>query len=284
LLLLRCRIWLAVERGALLLLGVGVLTAAPVIAHAGVVAACGDGSVILAKKWSDVNCVGAVEVAPDDVPPIGSGKRPRPIAWANFLREQEDLRRANQRPPVRVDRAKNRAPAVSAMRDPSMARQRSTLPSNAYARPSLRLTADERRDLSLLVELSQRSTPAVLEHTRTGARKAVLQIAHSRAFETRLHARQRAAGDYRLAPVLVFSLEPANTDLRTTSLSFVQGGPGFSPNVDDPRDFGWIGESDTSMKKAGRRLGYIVLPESFEVSRPLAIFWGDAVVATTLRR
>jgi hypothetical protein len=136
----------------------------------------------------------------------------------------------------------------------------------------------------LLVELSQRSTPAVLEHALEGAGTAVLQIAHYRAFEAQLHARQRAAGDFRFGPVLVFSLEPASTDLRATPLSFVQGGPGFSPNVDDPRDFGWIGEGDSRGQAEGRRLGYIVLPESFEVLRPLAVFWGDAVVATTLRR
>jgi hypothetical protein len=282
--LLRCRIWLAFERGALLILGVGALIAAPALAHAGVVAACGDGSVILAKRWDDVNCAGAIEVAPDDVPPIGSGKKPRPIAWANFLREQEELQRASRRPPVPVNRVKKRAPAVSAVRDESEDRYRSTRPSRTYSRPSLRLTAEERRDLSLLVELSQRSTPAVLEHTRAGAGTAVMQIAHSRAFEAHLHARQRAAGDYRFGPILVFSLEPAGTDLRAAPLSFVQGGPGFSPNVDDPRDFGWIGEGDTRGKAKGRRLGYIVLPESFEVSRPLAAFWGDAVVATTLRR
>jgi len=258
--------------------------AAPALSHAGVVAACGDGSVILAKKWEHVNCVGAIEVAPEDVPPIGSGKKPRPIAWANFLREQEKIQRESQRTPPRIDRAKNRAPDVSAVRDASEDRYPSARLRRAYTRPSLRLTAAERRDLSLLVELSQRSTPAVLEHTRTGAGTAVMQIAHSRAFEAQLHARQRAAGDYRFGPILVFSLEPGSTDLRTAPLSFVQGGPGFSPNVDDPRDFGWIGESDTRGKAKGKRLGYVVLPESFEVSRPLAVFWGDAVVATTLRR
>jgi hypothetical protein len=282
--MLRRRIWLAFERSALLILGVGALMAAPALSHAGIVAACGDGSVILAKKWEHVNCAGAIEVAPEDVPPIGSGKKPRPISWANFLREQEEIQRASQRPPTPVHHAKNRAPDVSAVRDESVDRYRSARPRSTYSRPSLRLTAEERRDLSLLVELSQRSTPAVLEHTRTGAGTAVMQIAHSRAFEAHLHARQRAAGDYRFGPILVFSLEPASTDLRAAPLSFVQGGPGFSPNVDDPRDFGWIGESNTRVETGGRRIGYIVLPESFEVSKPLAVFWGDAVVATTLRR
>jgi hypothetical protein len=262
----------------------GALIATPTLSHAGVVAACGDGSVILAKKWDDVNCAGAIEVAPDDVPPIGSGKKPRPIAWANFLREQEEMQRESQRTPPRVDRAKDRARDVPAVRGESVDRYAPTRPRRTYSRPSLRLTAEERRDLSLLVELSQRSTPAVLEHTRTGAGTAVMQIAHSRAFEAHLHSRQRATGDYRFGPILVFSLEPASTDLRAAPLSFVQGGPGFSPNVDDPRDFGWIVESNTRGKAQGKRLGYIVLPESFEVSKPLAVFWGDAVIATTLRR
>jgi hypothetical protein len=265
------------------------------VAHAGVVAACSDGSVILAKKWSDVNCAGAVEVTPDGVPPIGSGIRPVPAAWANFLREQKAMRRANPSAGHRVDHASDRPTADSAANENSivrtqadrrrqpLARYASSQPSPG-ARPSLTLFNDERRDLAHIVELSQRDTPAILEHMHAGDTTAVLQIAHSRAFEAQLRARQRAVANFPTGPVIVFSLEPAGADLVSTHLSFSQGGRGFRPGTGDPRELGWIDDDDTRNQSGNRRLGYIVLPESFEVSRPLAVFWGDAVVAATLRR
>jgi hypothetical protein len=152
------------------------------------------------------------------------------------------------------------------------------------ARPSLTLSSDERRDLARIVDLSQRDVPAILEHAHDGGTTAVLQIAHSRAFEAQLRARQRAAADFPSGRVLVFSLEPANADLVATRLSFSQRGRGFRPGAGDPRELGWIDADDATTGSGDRRIGYIILPGFYEVSRPLAVFWGDSVVATTLRR
>jgi hypothetical protein len=198
--MLQCRVWLAFVRSALPLLGVSALLTTPTVVHAGVVAVCADESVILAKKWSDVNCAGAVEVMPDDVPPIGSGIRPVPIAWANFLREQVAMRRATPPTLNRVNRANHRPPSGSAARENSavpahtdrrmqaLTRDVSSRPP-PVARPSLTLSSEERRDLALLVDLSQRGTPAIVGYTNSGYTTAVLQIAHSRAFEAQLRAR-----------------------------------------------------------------------------------------------
>jgi len=82
----------------------------------------------------------------------------------------------------------------------------------------------------------------------------------------------------------VFSLEPANADLVATHLSFSQRGRGFRPGAGDPRELGWIDDDDASARSGDKRIGYIILPRFYEVSRPLAVFWGDSVVATTLRR
>jgi hypothetical protein len=152
------------------------------------------------------------------------------------------------------------------------------------ARPSLTLPSDERRDLALLVDLSQRDTPAIVGYTNDGYTTAVLQIAHSRAFEAKLRARQRAAANFPSGPILVYSLEPANADLVATRLSFSQGGRGYRPGTGDPRELGWIDDEDARTRSGSRRLGYIILPKFFELSRPLVVFWGDAVVAATLRR
>ena len=152
------------------------------------------------------------------------------------------------------------------------------------ARPSLILSSEERRDLALLVDLSQRDTPAIVGYTNSGYTTAVLQIAHSRAFEAQLRARQRAAENFPSGPVLVFTLEPANADLVATHLSFSQRGRGFRPGTGDPRELGWIDDDDARIRSNNRRLGYIILPRFFEVSRPLVVFWGDTVVAATLRR
>jgi hypothetical protein len=260
------------------------MLAAPTAVHAGVVAACADGSVILAKKWAHVNCMGAVEVAPEDVPPIGSGKTPRTIAWSNFMREQEALRRAAGSEFAPTNRIQNRARvAPSNRRRPTLNTDAAPNPSQSR-RPSLKLAADEKRDLALLVDFSQRKIPAALVRTQAGAKIAVMQVAHSKAFEAKLRAVQQRTETARSGPVLVFSLEPAGTDLSTTPLSFVQGGPGFHPSAGDPRELGWIEDGSAASATGSRALGYIVLPEFFDVSRPIAIFWGDAVVATTLRR
>jgi hypothetical protein len=113
---------------------------------------------------------------------------------------------------------------------------------------------------------------------------AVLKIAHSLAFEAQLRARRRAAGNPASGPVLVFSLEPANAALTTTHLSFAQRGPSFLPSAGDPREFSWIHDGEARTRLGNGRLGYIVLPASFDVSRPMVVFWDDSVVATTLRR
>jgi hypothetical protein len=212
-----------------------MLLTTPAVVRAGIVAACADGSVILAKKWTDVHCAGAVEVAPED--------------------------RSSQ----------------------ALLREIPSQPSPA-ARPSLTLSADESRDLARLVDLSQRGTPAILELAHDGDTTAVLQIAHSRAFEAQLRARQRAAANFPLGRVLVFSLEPADSDLVATHLSFSQRGRGFRPGAGDPRELGWIDAGGATTELGDRRIGYIILPRFYEVSRPLAVFWGDSVVATTLRR
>ena len=69
-----------------------------------------------------------------------------------------------------------------------------------------------------------------------------------------------------------------------THLSFSQRGRGFRPGTGDPRELGWIDDDDARIRSNNRRLGYIILPRFFEVSRPLVVFWGDTVVAATLRR
>ncbi len=299
--MLNRRIWQALVRGALLSFVVGVCIATPAAVRAGVIAVCADGSIMIAKKWADVNCAGAIEVAPDDVPPIGSGIRPRSIAWANFLREQETLRRESERVRSRANRVSGRSPAEPTAREESLDQTRAYRNDNAYGngrapsrdvarrpsaamRASFTLTADERRDLALLVDLSQRDTPAILRNTQNGVTTARLKIAHSRAFEAKLRAHQRTVSARRSGPVLVFSLEPANADVMDTPLSFVQGGPSFRPNARNSREFGWIDDVEAAPGQRTTRLGYIVLPESFEVSRPLAVFWGDAVVGARLRR
>jgi hypothetical protein len=244
--MLQCRIWLVFVRGALPFLGVSMLLTTPAVVQAGVVAVCADGSIIFAKKSSDVNCAGAVEVAPEDVPPIGSRTRPVPIAWANFLREQEAMRSASPATLDRVNRASHRPLGGSAARENPVVRTNadrrrqvltrgvSSRPSSG-ARPSLTLTSEDRHDLALIVDLSQRDVPAILEHTHAGETTAVLQIAHSRAFEAQLRARQRASANFPSGPVIVFTLEPANADLVATRLSFSQGGRGFRPGTGDPR-------------------------------------------------
>jgi hypothetical protein len=91
--MLRCRGLLAILDPSHVLRGIGRCAAAVLllgIAWPGtagaLIAACRDGSVVFAKRWEDVHCAGAVEVAPGEVPPLG----PRP---RNPIRERQAFRK-----------------------------------------------------------------------------------------------------------------------------------------------------------------------------------------------
>jgi hypothetical protein len=110
-----------------------------------------------------------------------------------------------------------------------------------------------------------------------------IRLAHSRAFEERLRADLAARGSLAPGPVLLFSLEPTAAGLGAMPPSFAQRGVTFRPQPMSPSQLGWIAGADAASDRRTPRLGYVALPAGFDLTRPLVVFWGDAVAAAWLR-
>ncbi|MBW1688224.1 MAG: hypothetical protein JRS35_24570 [Deltaproteobacteria bacterium] len=254
-----------VLRGIALYVAAGTLLTAALPATArALIATCADGSVVFAKKWQDVHCSGAVEVAPEDVPQFGYVPRDRAAERRAFSRQHEAMRERDLEAQLAA------LPAVAAQ-------ARSTGP----ALPLVALSAAEYRDLARLVALSQERAAVAIER---GAPPVEIRLAHSRAFEARLRADLAARGSSAPGPILLFSVEPTAGSLGAMPPSFAQRGVTFRPQPMDPSQLGWIAGADAAPARGAPRLGYVALPAGFDLARPLVVFWGDAVAAAWLRR
>jgi hypothetical protein len=254
-----------VLRGIVLYVAAGTLLAAalPTAAHA-LVAACADGSVVFAKRWEDVHCAGAVEVVPENVPQLGYVSRDRSAERKAFRRKHETMREGD----LEAQLAAVLASAVQA---------RPTGP----ALPLVALSAAEYRDLARVVALGQQRTAAAIER---GGPPVQIRLTHSRAFEERLRAELAARGSSAPGAILLFSVEPTAADLGSMPPSFAQRGVTFRPQPMDPSQLGWIASGNAAPDRRAPRLGYVALPAGFDLTRPLVVFWGDAVAAVWLRR
>ena len=254
-----------VLRGITLYVAAVTLLAAalPTTARA-LIAACADGSVVFAKRWEDVHCAGAVEVAPENMPQLGYVPRDRSAERRAFSRQHEAMRERD----LEAQLAALPAPAIQAR--PS-----------APALPLVALSAAEYRDLARLVALSQERAAVAIER---GAPPVQMRLAHSRAFEARLRADLAARGASAPGPILLFSVEPTAGSLGAMPPSFAQRGVTFRPQPMDRSQLGWIVGADAAPDRGAPRLGYVALPAGFDLTRPLVVFWGDAVAAAWLRR
>jgi len=233
----------------------------PSAGHA-LIAACADGSVIFAKKWEDVRCAGAAEVAPQDVPQLGFVPRDAAKQRQTLRRELEAMREGDLEAQLAA------LPAVGA-------------PPGASGLPLVALGAAEQRDLARLIAVGRERAAASIERAAPHGR---IRLAHSRAFEARLRAGLGARGSSAPGPVLLFSLEPGAAGLGATPPCFAQGGVTFRPHPMDSGQLGWIAVAAGAPERGAPRLGYVVLPAGFDLARPLVVFWGDAVAAAWLRR
>ncbi|MDJ0848675.1 MAG: hypothetical protein QNK04_09880 [Myxococcota bacterium] len=223
------------------------------------VATCEDGSIVLARDWADVRCRGAMEVEPDDLtlgvhhsrlPDVATLRRSHEAARERGLDEQ--LARLETR-------AADRPPAGIAAGEPS--RRAARVP----------LGPTERRDLARAFRAG--GAVAIARDAGNGTTLR-LRIAYSSVVEERV--RRHIATE---RPVLVFAIEPDGARFSGGLPSVAQGGVTFRPSLAEPDQGGRL---DATGRGASR--GYIVLPAGFDPARPLALFWGDAVVAARLAR
>lgn len=216
-----------------------------------IVAGCGDGSVVFAAKWEDVHCAGAVRMTRGRVPGVGAVPDPTPhVSPREVARE-----RALEREIAAVVPSAGGAPIGSA---------------------DVMLPTAEHRALRDLVVLGRAPASAGLAYRRDGARPARIDVAYSRDLDERVRATFEQVGIPLAGPVLAFRLDAGPS---TPVPAFAQGGVTHRPDPRDVRELGWVREIGAA-PATGPRLGYAVLPAGFDVTRPLVLFWGDAVAAT----
>lgn len=241
-----------------------LLAAAPASDASALVVSCADGSLVFARHWRDVHCAGATLVARCSIPPLGLRPPEPSLARRQAFRAQQESAREGALERQLADALSRRAapPAVS---------------SAASAAPA----AEERRSLDRLLG----SAPAggVLQLELRGAQPARLRVAHSPALERRLRADLAQRGLPAPGPVVVFSLAEAAAGPGVPVPAFAQGGVTLRPDAADPAQLGWLGAGAPEPGRGTPRLGYVALPAGFDLTRPLVVFWGDAVAAARLR-
>lgn len=274
-------------RGALApgLLAAALLLLGGLPARAGITGVCPDGSMFVVKKAADIPCAQAKRVEPENLPPIRPSHLPRPYGWEVFqaqqdpnnpynLVDQAQAIRESSRPPE-DDAAPGTAPV--APRTPRTALPPVTAAPRA-AQP-LTLSSDDQRNLALIVELTQERLPARFARGPAGAPTLVVELAHSQAFEARL--REHYAGDT-LGPVVLFSVQATAPGAFHANFTFVQGHVAFHPSRDDARQLGVLAGELGPQAAGDGVLGYAVLPDDVDLSRPLDVYWNDRRITVSL--
>ena len=282
-----------------LALGVTALLAGP--AGATISGVCPDGSMFIVQREADIPCSAAKRVAPDEMPPIKPEFLPRPYAWEIFRQQQDPNNPYNLVDKAREVRAGQFEPQTpSAL--PGAEQPQSAPPPTVSSAPlpepappvsaappapaQLALSPAERRDLALIVELTQERVPASFERPSSGgdAPTLVVRLAHSQAFEARLHGFWATRGEPAAGPVVLFSVEAAAPGAFWGNFTFTQGHTAFHANANDPRQMGLIDGSLGPLAAGDAVLGYVVLPADVDVAQPMDVYWNDRRLVATLRR
>lgn len=180
---------------------VGLLALGATADASALVASCADGSVVIAKKWEDVRCRGAMALSSGAPTPLGSDAR-----------QQTQLRR-------------DWLGRVEAAREREVEAQ---------------IGAAVQRALSRLIDRSSDLATPAIERPGDAWPPLRMRLAHSQAIEAKLRAAVGALGVCAGHPVVAFWLEPTAADLTGGPPAFAQGGSTFRPDPTDPRQLGWL--------------------------------------------
>jgi hypothetical protein len=166
-----------------------------------------------------------------------------------------------------------RAPAVAA--GPPHASQARSAPVPL----GLGLTDGELRDLFFLVELSQQRAPATFTRPAAGSPEGMrVSFAWSQSFEDRLRGATAPEGS-----ALLFSVQTKGPASFQPNFTFVQGHLTFTPRPDDASQFGVLQGHAGQLAAEELALGYVVLPRTLDLSKPLDVYWDDHRLAATFR-
>jgi len=285
---------------------------------------CPDGSIFIVQSRSAVPCPDAKQVNPNDIPPLNPEFLPRPYGWQQFqgrqdpnnpynvvdsapsMRLLDGPRRDGPRVGIHGPQARSRGPAPQASQLSGLTPSQGTEPfqtaranppsiSNAArgtsTRPASLFGAQDLQDLALIVELSQRQSPATFRprnpddsESVEGTKGLTLRIAYSASFEPRLRTLFMERGGLPPGDILVFSVVADHTRPFFGNLTFVQAGAVYHPNLRDVRDLGLLQNELGMLRDGDTLLGYARLPESMDVTHEIDIYWNDRLLTAVLKR
>ena len=113
--------------------------------------------------------------------------------------------------------------------------------------------------------------------------RLVVRLARSGAFDTRLRQAAERAGHALQGSAVLFSAVASDDDAFYANFTFVQGHMAFHPDKASSEQIAVIDGSLGVLVPDQRVLGYVVLPEEMDLSRPIDIYWNDRHVSATLR-
>jgi hypothetical protein len=245
----------------------------------------------IVSKPSDIPCSEAKLVEPHAMPPLRPELLPRPYGWQVFQEQQDPnnpynlidaARKVRGEEPV-PEAVEEHAAVPPPQQDDRVTPDPAPLPPVSAPAPArLALSPEEKRDLALIVELAQQRAPASFER-RGGSSPVVVRLAHSRAFEARLHEFLARRGGGAAGSVVLFTAAASEPSSFHAQFTFAQGHTAFHPEADDPAQFGLIDGRLGGLAAGESVLGYVVLPPLIDVSEPMDVYWNDRRLAATLR-
>jgi len=257
---------------------------------------CPDGSVFIVQSAEAIPCREAKLVDPDEIPPARAGLLPRPYTWSVYeqandpnnpynlvdaARQVRELRRMESEPATAPGGAQAQPATGEGFAAAPLEAPRAEPPAGPL---DVGLTHGELRDLYLIVELSQRQAPAALaRETADGRERIALAFAHSQAFQAHLEGLFRRGRGLEGGSVLLFSVVARMPERFLPNLTFSQGHVAFTPRLDDRRQLGLLQGRVGDLQAGDVLLGYVVLPQQFDLHAPMDVYWNDRRIETTFR-
>ena len=284
--------------GRALVLFVGCVSVAA-SGSASVTGVCPDGSMFIVQRAESIPCRDAKAVEPSDVPPMKPEYLPRPYGWEIFYRRNDPnnpynlIQQQSPEPPAPVHRAPDdqNEPRLSREQPVNEARVPEHAGLQGGSAPVVRaeersegsaldLVDAEVEDLAMIVELSQRGAPAAF--TDDGSQGRV-RLARSLAFEGRMREHLAGRGHASGGPVVLFVADADSGGSFYGNLTFVQNGVAFHPSNENPYELGVIRGRLGPLENGSSVLGYVVLPERLDPSRPIDVYWNDRQLTATFQ-
>jgi len=284
----------AAARAGILGLVIGIV--GPGAAHADSVSGvCPDGSIFVVATKAAAPCARPKFVPASELPPLRPQYLPKPYTW--YVDQEE---RDENNPYNLVDRAQQmralRSGARASESSGPETSETSIQPTRAQSTPigveavnaptvgvdpGIELDPNELRDLVQLISVRQSIAPAVMlvEDVR-GATDLQIKLAYSPAFERRVL--EALGANQTSGRVIAFAVRSERSTEFYPRFFVTQDGESFRPQSDERRELGFILGSAGPMEAGLLSLGYFVIPERFDVTRPMVFWWNDRQLEAVL--